>query len=334
MAAASKTPTIGTASAGKAGGGALVLVAPVVFLLLWSGGYAVAKIALEHVEPFTLLSLRYGSALIILLILFAVLRPPVPQRPAELGHIMFVGFLIQCVYFGLSYVAFWLGASAGAVALIVSLQPIVVGILAPLFVDERVTIWRWIGLLLGLAGAGLVIQSRSAVDSGSLWAVAAAVGALFGMSTAAIYEKRFGINAHPVTSNVLQYGIGFAMLTPIALQVETYRVRLGSRVRGIAGLSRDRQLAHRADAAARHDPPGRGLACVRPPLPGAAARRPDRLGADRRGHAANRLGRIGAGGGGRRAGDAGWVIGEDARPDRCEIRWQIKSFQASTSPTR
>ena len=201
-----------------------MLVAPVVFLLLWSGGYAVAKIALEHVEPFTLLSLRYGSALVILLILFAILRPPVPQRAAELGHIMFVGFLIQCVYFGLSYVAFWLGASAGAVALIVSLQPIVVGILAPLFVDERVTIWRWAGLLLGLAGAGLVIQSRSAVDSGSLWAVAAAVGALFGMSAAAIYEKRFGINAHPVTSNVLQYGIGFAMLTPIALQVETYHV--------------------------------------------------------------------------------------------------------------
>lgn len=224
MAAAGKAPAIGNTATGKAGGGALVILAPVVFLLLWSGGYAVAKIALQHVEPFTLLSLRYGSALVILLILFAILRPPVPRRAAELGHIMFVGFLIQCVYFGLSYVAFWLGASAGAVALIVSLQPIVVGILAPLFVDERVTIWRWIGLLLGLAGAGLVIQSRSAVDSGSLWAVAAAVGALFGMSAAAIYEKRFGINAHPVTSNVLQYGIGFAMLTPIALQVETYRV--------------------------------------------------------------------------------------------------------------
>ncbi|MEZ5923339.1 MAG: DMT family transporter [Hyphomicrobiaceae bacterium] len=211
-------------SADGAGSAALVLVAPTIFLMLWSGGYAVAKIALKHVEPFTLLSLRYGCALLILLPLFLILRPPVPQRSAQLGHIMFVGFLIQCVYFGLSYVSFWLGASAGAVALIVSLQPIVVGILAPLFVAERVTVWRWIGLLLGLAGAGLVIGSRSAVDAGSLWGVLAAVGALFGMSTAAIYEKRFGINAHPVTSNVLQYGIGFAMLTPIALQIETYRV--------------------------------------------------------------------------------------------------------------
>ena len=203
---------------------ALVLLAPAVFLLFWSGGYAVAKIALKHVEPFTLLSLRYGTALVILLPLFLIMRPPVPQRGAELGHIMLVGFLIQCVYFGLSYVSFWLGTSAGAVALIVSLQPIVVGILAPLFVSERVTIWRWIGLVLGLAGAGLVIASRSAVEVSSLWGILTAAGALFAMSAATIYEKRFGIHAHPVTSNVLQYSIGFAMLTPIALQLETYRV--------------------------------------------------------------------------------------------------------------
>jgi drug/metabolite transporter (DMT)-like permease len=203
---------------------ALVLIAPALFLLLWSGGYAIAKIALKHVEPFTLLSLRYGAALLILLPLFLILRPPVPQRGAELGHIMFVGFLIQCVYFGLSYVSFWLGTSAGAVALVVSLQPVVVGILAPLFVAERVTIWRWLGLALGLAGAALVIYSRSSIEASSLWGILAAAGALFGMSAATIYEKRFGINAHPVTSNVLQYGIGFAMLTPLALQIETFRV--------------------------------------------------------------------------------------------------------------
>jgi drug/metabolite transporter (DMT)-like permease len=203
---------------------AFIVLAPALFLLLWSGGYAVAKIALKHVEPFTLLSLRYGAALAILLPLLLILRPPVPERAAELGHIMLVGFLIQGVYFGLSYMSFWLGVSAGAVALIVSLQPILVGVLAPLFVDERVTIWRWIGLVLGLAGAGLVIVSRSAVDASSAWGIVCAVGALFGMSVATIYEKRFGINAHPVTSNVLQYGIGFALLTPLALQIETYRV--------------------------------------------------------------------------------------------------------------
>lgn len=202
----------------------LVLAAPAIFVLLWSGGYAVAKIALRHVEPFTLLSLRFGAAILILLPLFLILRPPVPQRATDLAHIMLVGFLIQVVYFGLSYVSFWLGTSAGAVALIVSLQPILVGILAPLFVAERVTIWRWAGLVLGLAGAALVIVSRSAVEANGLWGIATAAGALIAMSAATIYEKRFGVNAHPVTSNLLQYGIGFAVLMPIALQLETFRI--------------------------------------------------------------------------------------------------------------
>ena len=214
----------GASRSGDAQNDLLMLVGPVIFLLLWSGGYPVAKVALRHIEPFTLLSIRYGAALLILLALFAILRPPVPQRSIELIHIMVVGFLIQGVYFGLSYMSFNFGISVGAIALIVSLQPIVVGLLAPLFIDERVTIWRWIGLMLGLAGAALVIVARSAVEVTSLWGVLTATGALFGMSAAAIYEKRFGNAAHPVTSNVLQYAIGFAVLTPVALQTETLQI--------------------------------------------------------------------------------------------------------------
>lgn len=201
----------------------VVMFAPAIFLMLWSGGYAVAKIALQHVQPMTLLSLRFGAALLILLPLALILRPPLPSR-RDIGHILVVGFLIQCLYFGLSYLSFSSGISAGAMALIVSLQPIVVGILAPLFVTERVTAWRWIGLALGLAGAGLVIVSRSAVETPAALPLLGAVGALISMSVATLYEKRFGISAHPVTSNALQYSVGFAVLTPVALAMETYRV--------------------------------------------------------------------------------------------------------------
>lgn len=200
-----------------------VLIAPAIFLMLWSGGYAIAKIALRHVEPMTLLSLRYGAALLIVLPLLVILRPPLPAR-RDVGHILVVGFLIQCVYFGVSYLSFARGISAGAMALIVSLQPIVVGIVAPLFVTERVTVWRWIGLLLGLAGAALVIVSKSAVESSNPLPLVGAFVALFAMSGATIYEKRFGVSAHPLVSNALQYSVGFAVLTPVALALETYHV--------------------------------------------------------------------------------------------------------------
>ncbi len=41
-------------------------------------------------------------------------------------HLAIVGVLIQTVYFGLSYIAFKAGVSAGGVAIIVCLQPILV----------------------------------------------------------------------------------------------------------------------------------------------------------------------------------------------------------------
>ena len=44
--------------------------------------------------------------------------------------IAIVGFLIQSIYFGLSYISFKAGVSAGGVAIIVCLQPILVGLIA------------------------------------------------------------------------------------------------------------------------------------------------------------------------------------------------------------
>jgi drug/metabolite transporter (DMT)-like permease len=50
--------------------------------------------------------------------------------------------------------------SAGLQALIVSLQPILVEILAPRLVHVRVSLMQWLGLGLGILGAAIVIANR------------------------------------------------------------------------------------------------------------------------------------------------------------------------------
>jgi drug/metabolite transporter (DMT)-like permease len=60
---------------------ALILAAPVVFLILWSAGFAIAKLGLDHAEPLTLLALRYACVLVLLIPLALTLRPPLPQTP-------------------------------------------------------------------------------------------------------------------------------------------------------------------------------------------------------------------------------------------------------------
>ena len=197
-----------------------LMAAPFVFLLLWSGGFAVAKVGILFTGPFTLLAWRYGLVLAVLLPLLAWFRPPLPRRPRAYVDLAVVGFLIQVLYFNLSYFAFMFGISAGALAIIVSLQPIVVGLVAPVFTGERVGALRWIGLLLGLAGAALVIASRSAVEVTSPGVVLLAVGALLAMCAGALYEKRFGAPQHPLVSNSVQCVVGFACTLPLALLLE------------------------------------------------------------------------------------------------------------------
>lgn len=199
--------------------------APAIFLLFWSAGFAFAAMALRYVEPFTLLVLRYAFALAALAPLFLILRPPLPRRRAEWGHLAMIGLLIQVAYFACNYTALEAGLSAGALALITSLQPVLVALLAPRLAGERVGLRRWIGLGLGLLGAGIVILARSAVEATSALGVLFAVGALASMTSGTLYEKRFGVAHHPVSANLIQYAVGLIVAFAIAWAFEDMRVR-------------------------------------------------------------------------------------------------------------
>jgi drug/metabolite transporter (DMT)-like permease len=198
--------------------------APAIFLLLWSLGFPVAKICLVYIEPMTFLALRYALVVLIVLPFLLLLRPAFPRKPLDWFHLAVVGFLIQVVYFGLCYLAFALGEQAGTVALIVSLQPILVALLAPKLAGERVGVLRWVGLIFGLAGAALVIIARSTAGVTSWFGIALIVGALIGMTAGALYEKRYGRSYHPVTSNLVQYAVGFLGTMPLALLLETNHI--------------------------------------------------------------------------------------------------------------
>lgn len=197
--------------------------APALFLILWSAGFAIAKLALGHAQPMTLLALRYVLVLAVLVPVALILRPPLPSSWRAAADVAVVGFLIQVVYFGLCYIAFKSGASAGGVAIVVCLQPILVALTAPHLVGEPVSARAWIGLLLGLSGAAMVILSRSEV-SGNTLGLFATVFALLGITGGTLYEKRFGTSQHPVTANLIQYAVGAAFTLPLAWATEDMAV--------------------------------------------------------------------------------------------------------------
>ncbi|MEO1491680.1 MAG: DMT family transporter [Pseudomonadota bacterium] len=198
-----------------------LVLAPVMFLCLWSGGYVVAKIGILYAPPLTLLVVRFALCVAIMGIVFAILRPPLPERAADWGHLALVGVLIQTVYFGLSYMAFHADVASGTVALIMSLQPILVAITAPGWTGERIGWQRWIGFAMGLVGTAVVIAVRLEIAAPPLIGFVYAALGLAGMTAAALWEKRFGLTHHPVTSNLIGYAAGLIGILPFALVMET-----------------------------------------------------------------------------------------------------------------
>ncbi len=201
-----------------------LVLAPGIFLLFWSGGFTFAKMGLAHAEPITFLAIRYMIVLALLLPLALVLRPPLPKKRAEWLHLAVVGLLIQALYFGLSYWSLKLGISAGGMALILSLQPVLVAVLAPWLAAERIGVWRWVGFGFGFLGAALVIVARSEIAAASVLALVCAFVALAGITAGTLYEKKFGRPHHPVTSNLVQYAVGLAAILPLALLTESFGV--------------------------------------------------------------------------------------------------------------
>ena len=201
-----------------------LIFAPGVFLLMWSTGYVAAKFGLGYIEPLTFLSLRFGSVVAIMAVLFVILRPPLPKSGAEWMHLAIVGFLLQAMYFGMCYMSFMAGLSVGTLALILAMQPILVGLVAPRWSGETIGWKRWIGLVLGLAGAAIVIIARSEIAAPSAWGFVYAAIALLGITGGSLWEKRFGVSQHPVTTNLVGFTAGFMGVAPFMIAFEAMEI--------------------------------------------------------------------------------------------------------------
>lgn len=194
---------------------------PLLFLLLWSSGFAVVKLGLADAEPLTFLSLRYACVVAVLLVLVTVMRLSWPRSWRAWCDLCVVGALIQFAYFAGTYLSLDWGLSAGALAVIVSMQPLLVGVVSPALLGERIERLQAVGLLLGFVGALIVILSKSRVEAGSLLGLGAAIVALSGMTSGVLYERWRQPEHHPLMACLVQCGVGLLLTLPLALIWET-----------------------------------------------------------------------------------------------------------------
>jgi drug/metabolite transporter (DMT)-like permease len=208
----------------------LLRIAPVLFVLLWSTGFIASKVGGEHAEPFTFLAIRFSLATVLLapLMLFGERPSARAARDAAL-----TGALIHTAYIGGVMWALRLGMSAGVVAIIVCLQPLLTSLLAGPLLGERIDRRHWMGIALGLAGVVLVLAPKMALAGGidtapaapiSLLAVIGAAAALIGITTGTLYQKAHGTTGDLPKLAFYQYVGAASVAAILSLATETRAV--------------------------------------------------------------------------------------------------------------
>ena len=118
-----------------------------------------------------------------------------PKWPHANGllHSAATGLMVHGLYLGGVFVSIENGLSAGLVALIVSLQPVLTSTIANRWLGERVAARQWLGLALGarrrLSGAA---RPRSTTGEATPLAWSRRPWRLLGITVGTLYQKRFG----------------------------------------------------------------------------------------------------------------------------------------------
>ncbi|MCY4191181.1 MAG: DMT family transporter [Rhodospirillaceae bacterium] len=203
------------------------LFIPLAFVLLWSTGFIFTKLGMPYTEPLTFLSVRFAIVLILFLGLTLMMRATWPSR-AERGHSLIVGLLLQGGYLGGVFIAIAQGVPTGVAALIVCLQPVLTATLVGRVLGERVRPIQWVGLVLGLTGAAMVLWRKLGLEGGppegSLTGYGFAIAGLLGITAGTIYQKRFCTAVHPASAGVFQYLAALILVAIGAQLTEDWRV--------------------------------------------------------------------------------------------------------------
>jgi drug/metabolite transporter (DMT)-like permease len=200
----------------------LIRFAPALFIFIWSSGYVVAKYAAPHAEPLTFLLLRYCGVVVLMTALALLFRAQWP-RGRDVLHLAVAGIGIQAAYLGGVWVAVSKGMPAGISALIVNVQPVLTAAFA-FFVHERVSPRQWLGIALGFAGVLLVVWHKI-TGTGLAWLpVLLCVFALFSMTAATLYQKRFVPHFDLRTGQVVQFVASIIATLPFVLLFENFHI--------------------------------------------------------------------------------------------------------------
>ncbi|MEH6527018.1 MAG: DMT family transporter [Sneathiella sp.] len=162
----------------------------ILLSILWGGTYFFAGVAVKELPPLTVVLVRVSLAAVLLLPLFWYFGYSLPRTFSEWLPFMGMGLLNNVLPFGFIF-AGQTQITVGLSSIINAMTPLFTVLVMAVFLEERLTVNRVIGVLLGVVGVA-VLRGFDGPLSGSqtLGIILCMVGAL-SYGFAALWGRRF-----------------------------------------------------------------------------------------------------------------------------------------------
>jgi drug/metabolite transporter (DMT)-like permease len=198
-------------------GEALMRAMPLVFVLIWSTGFIVARYGMPHAPPLSFLAWRYVFSILCFLPWILLARVVWPATRSQWLHLGVTGVLMHAGYLGGVWAAVKAGMGSGLVALIVGLQPVLTAVWLSAQ-GSSVTRRQWLGLGLGFAGLALVVARKfGAGGEASIFNLGLAVLALLSITVGTLYQKKFVAPCDVRSANAVQLIAALLVTLPLTL---------------------------------------------------------------------------------------------------------------------
>ncbi|NQY23951.1 MAG: DMT family transporter [Campylobacteraceae bacterium] len=200
----------------------LSLSMPFVFIVLYGSGFVFTKMGLAFASPMAFLILRFFIAFLILFILSLLLKSSWPKTQKEFLHIAFAGTLTVGTFSIGVYLALSYGLSVSLCALIISLQPLLVTLIAQKYLNERINKYIWRGLFIAFFGVFCIVLFKLNTQNLNILSLFCAFVALIGLSFGNIYQKKYCSNMNLFTGGAIGTLSSSLLVIPFLFLEESY----------------------------------------------------------------------------------------------------------------
>ena len=196
------------------------ILAFVFLILFWSSAFGAIKVSLEYAPPILFAGMRTLLCGLVVALAALVWGGRANLRRDWLIYLI-LAVLNVVLFMGLQTFTI-LYMPSGSAAVVIYLQPILVGLASYLVLNEQLSVPKLVGLVLGFSGVVVVSTgSLSGSSLGTPLGVAFGVGSALSWTLGTVYFKWYGERLSTLWAVAVPFSAGGVVLTGLGLVLES-----------------------------------------------------------------------------------------------------------------